>query len=490
MRPTLRLICPVSTVVLVLAASAQPLPTIRTETHAVQVDLVATDSHGRPVTDLSKENFTLLDSGRPREIQFFAVDRTRPDSPPTAAAAASASALPGVRTVVILMDAINDYFDDHARALQQAIKRVEALEPGERIALYMLDQGIRILQPYTTDRTRLLAALRAYRPPPLKPRNAARGPVSGPRPAGDDVGNGEPAALRELLVRNRAIDTLEAFRAIANQLASLPGRKGLIWLSAGFPPDQLRDLDSRYRKVVAAMNEANVALCPVDARGLLAGGGDAPNIASMEQLAEATGGRAYSRRNDLDHAIGEAGEDVRATYTLGFYLAEEERDGKFHELRLRSKRSGIQLRYRKGYFAGIPRSAALEEELLNPLDVSGVGIRLRVEKLAGDRPELRLHLTLDPRTVTLAPEGEGWVGKLEQLFVETDDHGRILAKVSDSGGFRVTPETRPQFERTGAAYARDIPLEANASALRVVIRDTASGRTGSLSFPLPRPSAR
>ena len=179
------------------------------------------------------------------------------------------------------MDAINDYWDDHVRAWTQATKRIESLQPGERLALYVLDNGIRILQPYTSDRALLLKSLRAYKPPPIKPRPAfsSRLPAAvagaGIRrvgPIGDDISNDDMPGMREFRVRGRAADTLNAFRTIANHLAALPGRKSLIWLSSGFPPEPLEELETEYRRTVAAMNEANVALYTVDARGLMGSG--------------------------------------------------------------------------------------------------------------------------------------------------------------------------------------------------------------------------
>ena len=125
----------------------------------------------------------------------------------------------------------------------------------------------------------------------------------------------------------------------------------------------------------------------------------------MRSLADATGGKTYYRRNDIDHALAEAAADVSRTYTLGFYLGEQERDRKVHDLVVRVDRPHIELRYRKSYYAGIEqdpsrrqKSTALEEELLNPLDVNGIRILVRVEKTDGEHPALRLHSGSTRRT--------------------------------------------------------------------------------------------
>src|SRR5262249_7052829 len=161
---------------------------------------------------------------------------------------------------------------------------------------------------------------------------------------------------------NRAKWTLEAMEAIAHHLASLPGRKNLIWVSSGFPftlglepEDFSLDQPNRERRtfheetdrVARAMNDANIAIYPVDARGLVGlptafsaqnrtspfGRPGAaprpvkytpPNIDTMQILAERTGGRAYYNTNDLEGAVRSAVADARVTYTLGFYPASED----------------------------------------------------------------------------------------------------------------------------------------------------------------------
>jgi len=242
-------------------------------------------------------------------------------------------------------------------------------------------------------------------------------------------------------------------------MAILPGRKSVIWLSGGFSWRQLAGSSGpSFDAAAAAMNDANVALYAVDARPLAYS--TETNIATMKRFAEATGGKAYYHRNDIDQAILEAMEDSQVSYTLGFYLTDNERDGKFHPLKISVDRRGLELRYRRGYFAGIESSSGslkknkpLEAELLNPLDSTAVGIDARVEIVAeGSGKKILVGLAVDPQSVTLKRSGEEWTGKIEQMFVERAEDGAVLAKVSDSTQFQVTEKTRARYEAGEAVF--------------------------------------
>src|SRR5436190_9964675 len=78
------------------------------------------------------------------------------------------------------------------------------------------------------------------------------------------------------------------------------------------------------------------------------------SLLDAPQLADSTGGKAYLGRNDLENMLAEAIEEPRITYTLGFYLPDDERDDKFHALAVHVNRPKLTLGYRKGYYAGVP----------------------------------------------------------------------------------------------------------------------------------------
>jgi hypothetical protein len=72
----------------------------------------------------------------------------------------------------------------------------------------------------------------------------------------------------------------------------------------------------------------------------------------MKEVADKTGGKAYFNRNDLDGAMAEGIGASRTIYTLRFHLPDSERDKRFHALKVKVDRPGLELFYRQGYYAG------------------------------------------------------------------------------------------------------------------------------------------
>src|SRR5438477_917731 len=101
--------------------SPQTPTTIRTETRVVQIDVDVRDSHGQPVAGLSKDDFTVTDAGKRRAIQIFSVEGNagppvgRPPStalPPNIFSNHSPNGQRPTHATVILLDGINNYWDD------------------------------------------------------------------------------------------------------------------------------------------------------------------------------------------------------------------------------------------------------------------------------------------------------------------------------------------------------------------------------------------
>jgi VWFA-related protein len=483
------------------SAAAQTLPTLRSDTRVVQVDVVVKDSRGRIVEDLSKEDFTLKDEGKPRAIRIFSINRGEPATaappvsplpPGTFSNSVIAAGSVSIHATVILLDCLNDYFDNYAHSRDQVVSLIGRLRPDERVAIYVLTQyqGLIILQDYTTDHDLLLRNLKAYLPSGMIPAPVGR---EGPGQAVASI-TAPLKPEREFFLRIGAESARTTIETIAAHMAIVPGRKSLLWVSQGFPPRQIRESSDSWAKTIEAVNHANVELDAIDSNGLAGpprrwGPG---GVLSLRELAERTGGKAYYNRNDLDAAMAEAIEDKRTSYTLAFYLGDDERDGKFHRLAVHVNRPHLDLHYRLGYIAGTDRrmeqsqkKAELESAFLSPLDSTGVGITMRIEPAPGTpRGTLRIQTVLDPATISLAEKGNHWEGKFEEMFLEMNAEGKAIARISSSRQFQLTTEQHQRFEREGLTYSQTIPLENGAAKVRAVIRDSQTGRVGSLTMPI------
>ena len=519
--------------------SAQmPEPLLRTTTRLVQINVIVTKHGGASVPGLKKEDFQVFDNGKRQEIRQFSEE--------TRAILATAAPLPqgtftnqieqrsGTPAAVtaILLDGVNTRFSDQANARQQVIRFLKQIQPEDRIAIYTLDsRGLRVLHDYTMDSSDLVAKLAKY------PGDIAAD-VTGQSEVSDLLGGwltGSGSSFERSFFLNERIQlTLNAIEFIANNLGTLPGRKNLIWVSAAFPlqigflntsgsgggrggmstgarggaggaggaggrsfpsgNQEQRDWTAETDRAVRALNNANLAIYPVDARGLVASASSRiasrvyRNQATMEDLAGRTGGRAFINTNDIAGAIRTAVEDSSVTYTLGFYPQNDKFDNSFHTLKVKLMEfPHLDLRYRHGYLDQTApaqdeklRRAALADSVVSPLDANGIGLRATV-RLTG--AGFDLNLRVDPKSIQLDPQGDRWAGKLDLLFVEMDAHGKQVYGVDDTLSMELRQPNYERLQQEGLLYHRLIPRDVKASELRVIVRDTATGALGSITAP-------
>lgn len=487
---------------------AQPLQTpeqstapLRAETHAVLISVAVRDSSGRAVEDLRKEDFTVMDNGKPREFQLYpgdvayAVARPATLLPPNFFSNHYGPIVPAQRATAILIDAVSTPLDDQMAARAQAIKAVENMTPGESIAIYCMTTKLTILQDYTTNRDLLLKALRAYTPEipmlvnptrPSSPNSAENGAARG---VSGNTGQGAQAEAQYFLERRIAM-TLATLLDIATHMGGASHRNSIIWITSGFPVDF--DKNGQVQSTLEAINDANVAIYPIDARGLSTNSNAFVNVQVMQRFAETTGGQAFYNRNDLDNAIAEAMSAPQSNYVLGFYLSDSELDHRFHKLRVTTHRSGLSLHYRSGYTAAIDPNThrndrePLDGELLDTQDSAAVGIDAQVTSVKGSdgKPSLHLSMSLVRNSISQTQPGKSSKVDLSEMFAEIDAQGHTMARITESISFDMPPGNRDP------GYSRNVPLAAGAERLKVIVQDKASGRTGSLTIPLANILAR
>jgi len=516
--------------------SAKP-PVFRAGTRLVQLNVVVHDRHGEPVTDLKKEDFAVLERGKPQAIAFFSMDTAAQAPLPSAPLPAHifTNVLPehgGVPTgvTVIVLDLVNTGWADQHRARDALVKFLKQIEPQDRIAIFSLGgRGLTLLHDYTTDSAALVARLHGMTPEISTELDASilnPGEQQELRNMGLDAIADANQREADFYTTNRAVNTLASFEAIAQHLAGLPGRKNLIWLSAGFPlmigfdemPEPGQHFSTRDQRIFSpemesaarALNNSGIAVYPVDARGLVAPTqfsassrtpGRMPTLAqtnantdTMRDLAERTGGRASYNTNDLTRAIRRAIDDSRVTYTLGYYSTDESQDGRFRDIKVTVDRPHLDVRTRKGYFAMRPADQAADSRkrdiraaVWSPLESTALPMNVRVDFIDNPPNTINVFVEVSGRSVSFRKDGDRWKAQLDMIYVQKDDNGKVQGSGDvENLSLALTEENYRKASEQGIIHQHRSPRQSSATTLRIVVRDAASGSVGSVTVPFSK----
>ena len=499
------------------AASAlqDPAPTFRAGTKLVEVDVVAR-SKGAPATGLTKEDFTLFDNGKQQNIAFFSVIS------PHTTRSASATALPPLhagavsnrlerdgpllsRATILLVDQKNTPQEAQGFAIQRIKTFVRTSRKGDRFAIYSFgkDGELHAVQELTDDSQLLLRAANTLKAMDSNPRTSDITGMTEHAAAGYAA----MEAFEQVAVTKRVLTT------IARHLARVPGRKSLIWITTPFPlAVEGADFKPDVEQAARALNEANIAVYPVDARGLIGalqglspipnaevGGGPlSPRLLAMQagrgtrgnplrgadtegMLAGLTGGLAFiNKSNAIEESMQSAVNDGELTYKLGFYPMQDDKDGVWHDLKVAVDRRGVSVRYRSSYLApGVVTStneAPTREALLNdPFDAT------QLELLAETSPD-HVQVTVDLHDVHLEKQNDTWVGGVDVTFFAEGSHTArtITRKLEIPDG-----ELAAALEK-GIVVNHSLAADGQTGTLRIVAQDRATGAAGSLRIRLNR----
>jgi VWFA-related protein len=518
------------------AHAGQPEP--RRTTQLVRVSVVVRDPHGNPVTGLTPDDFILLDDGRPQAIQHFAVTTNQPVdlyTPPLEADTYSNrledhARIPDSVTVIVL-DGANTRFEDQAYARRQTVKFLQQIHPQDYMAVYTLGRELRVLHDFASKATGLLAAVQTYQgriagnTEEYEPREKLGYHLQAP-PRGDDILESfltfGTQLNRDSDIRNRERLTAAALASIANHIAALPGRKSLIWVSGSFPlsfrfsnlevsaPETKSFFGQEIQTALRAVNEEGIAIYPVSARGLMptdggllklsssgalraaSEGTDRADLEAVNNLADRTGGKALLSSDDIFSSIRLAVDDSQESYELGYYADATASDGRFHALNISVRRIGVQVRARSGYFAfpDLKPTPQIRKTLLaniatSPLDATGIGIRVHV-KAANLPGAQKLHARIEfrPQDISFAQTASRWIGKIDAVLVQIDAKNRIVDAMDETLELNFLPDRFQQALTRGVSFSKDISIQPDATALRVILRDAATGAAGSLAIPV------
>jgi VWFA-related protein len=321
-----------------------PPQPFRTGTNLVRVDATVIDRHGEPVTSLTAEDFEIDEDGVRQVIQSFKLVRADGHPAPdddmsltirSPAHAATEAARDDVRVFLVFWD------EYHIEPFIAATRARDALTKFMRTAfgpqdLVALMDPLLPVDAIRFSRDRLALADAAHK---LQGRLGVFVPVRSAI---------EEAQLQQRDVRRiRAQVTASALKSAAAFLGTLrEGRKTILFISQGLGALG-RDAAMELQDVVRAANESNTAIYTLDPRGLMMRRASD----TLHQLADNTGGQALLNTNSFDGVLGQVVREASAFYLLGYASANTAVDGRFHRIRVRLRRAGLEVRARKGYWA-------------------------------------------------------------------------------------------------------------------------------------------
>jgi VWFA-related protein len=250
--------------------------TLKAEARLVLVDTIVTDKHGNYVHDLAQKDFKVWEDNKEQTIKSFSYE-----------SGSSSSDHPQRHYLVLFFDDSSMEAGDQVNARQAAAKFIDNnVGPNRVMAVIEFGGTLRITQNFTADADRLKQVVAGVKGSAVASNPSTSDSTVGSVPtpqSGVQVASLGTPSLGMPSLGNAEADfgartVLLALRQLAKNLASVPGRKTLVMLTSGFPLTP--ELESELAATIDACNKSNVAVYPIDVRGLVA-----PGFHAVEQPA-------------------------------------------------------------------------------------------------------------------------------------------------------------------------------------------------------------
>jgi len=372
-------------------SSPSAIPPIRVNAREVFIDINVTDAKGIPVHGLTRDNFTILEDGKPVPPRSFREHRSDQPAGPTVSAKPSlppntftnvAAPETGRPLNILWIDSLDTPIANQSIVQKRLTDFVNNVPAGTRLAVFSLSPTgqLSLVQGFTTDPQLLKNALKSRKLdlgiPPLEDSGqdanigsaqefmpTLQSPTAGPPPPPkiDLTVECNHAAMRGQY-------TISAMTQIARYLSGMPGRKNLIWYSGVFPT-RMKDKQGEYcydfRQDLGAaaglLSSSHVAVYLVDSRAMDIQARNDPTSRVvglqsvehlvMEAIAQNTGGKAFYNTNDLAGAATQAVNIGSNYYAITYTPINQINDTRLRTISIKVDQPDLTLTYIHGYRA-------------------------------------------------------------------------------------------------------------------------------------------
>lgn len=508
---------------------------VRLKAELVQIDVVVTDKNNRPVLGLKKEDFIVLEDGKPQDISFFTLQRASgatasgqerlSEDTPRSSPIANLVPEPG-RFIFIILDQYNISPSNHPRLRESLLRFVaEDVGPQDQVAIIGTSGSLAAFQQTTKNRRALELTINAFlgAGADLQSATAVDQSLSNvQRDLGLPTSTGSQA-YQEYIFRK----TLSALKNIATGVNDVPGRKLAIFVSENLPIhiSNSAGLDDNLlyelNQVISRSRRGGLTFYAVDPRGLttaIPGGSAAEAVGGsmlggsnredpgaradsllssrwgMMELASATGGYAIFNTNNVRAGLQQVLAENEAYYLVAYYPQNSSMDGKFRNIKVRVKdRPDLTVRTRKGYTAvrekeRKPKSDSkqeiIKESLASLAPVRNIKVAIARAAAGSDAQtgerSVKMLIQIDPRSLGFLEGGSNRPGSIEVIGFVYDLKNKLVDGFSQT--LKPKPESYKRLLDNGITVPGEIKLKrAGLFNIRVVVIDQESGEVGTAS---------
>jgi VWFA-related protein len=301
------------------AEQDQSMETLKVNVNVVQLFFNVKDKHGALIPNLTRNDFEVLEDGKPQTIKYFTAESNLP----------------------LTLGMLIDTSGSQQRVLEME-KEVgsaflkDILRPKDLAFVISFDVNVDLLQDFTNSAPQLSAALDKTR------INTGGGGGSLPGLGGGPV---PTAAPRGTLLYDAV------YLASHDQLSHEVGRKAMIILTDG--EDQGSQSNVKDAIEAAQKSDSIVYVLLIADRGFYGIGGYSGD-SNMKKMAGETGGRVIEVGNKMEKlkgAFDQIAQELRSQYNIGYTPVNSKLDGSFRKVEIRAKDKGFKIQSRNGYYA-------------------------------------------------------------------------------------------------------------------------------------------
>jgi VWFA-related protein len=517
-------------------ATARPpgkTPLYTSNANVVIVDVTVKDKAGNAIDSLTQDDFLVLEDGHPQTVNIFEHQKLtmEPEPPEPPPALEDKNELPpppktvitsegatkvqyhDKRLLAMFFDFSNMQIPDQLRAQDAALKFLdEKMTKSDLVAILLYTTNVQVMTDFTADRMILTDCIKSL---PIGDAADLAGLADDGSADNQDTGAAFVADETEFNIFNTDAK-LAAVEETVKRLSLLPEKKALVYITDGISKSGI-DNQAQLEATINAATKANVAIYPLDARGLMADPpGGAANVASsrgsglftgstintqratvndsqetLSTLAADTGGKVFLDSNDLALGITQVQEQFRSYYILGYNTTNSALDGKYRKITVKLKNpalAGAKLEFRDGYygdkvwgkFNGDDKEKQLKDALTAADPPTDIPIVVEVDwfRISRSAYFVPISVKIPGSVIALAQKKSGGETEFDFIGNVMDERKQVVSQLRDYIHVKLGATEAEKLAARNFNYDAGITVSPGRYHMRFLVREGQSGKMG------------